>query len=398
MSAHRFHATHDIAMDKDTIKDPGDAGTISVLKSGLCELVTATGETRTLPVPISKGQVIMLVMKTDVGDCTVSVTSGFNADGTTSLVFNDVGDMVRLVAAPISATAFRWRLVAADGVETPTPPLSNVSLDDDSPVTLGTGSDRKIVWDGSSLNVGPASGLWTGCPSEMDPDPYMAVRVFDDFDRGGISATAPLPLWDIITGAGGTNIFRTDVGGGVLNLVSAGTDNDYHAIATPGTPFDLLNAKKLWFEARFRLVEAATNQSSWWFGLTSDLTTGGMQTDAAGPLGTYDGVLIWKTEGLMTVLSETSNAGTQASNSTMGTFVTNTWTRVGFYVDATATTAVVTFYTDLDGTGPLTAFGTTKTLTRAGLVPMYLVGGLKAGPSGNAETLQIDYIKCVQLR
>lgn len=361
MSAHNHIVERDVAW-ADPISDPGTAGTIDVTASGICELVTATSEARTLPRPLFLGQHIFLTHMTDEGDCTIAVTGGYDAAGHTSIVFSDAGDVAELYAIHVGST-LRWQVLSNRGWS----PLSG------------------------------KSGLWANAPAPA-VDPSLTVEVFDDFHRGGISATAPLPLWDIITGAGGTNIFRTDVLGGVLNIVSAGTDNDYHAIATPGTPFDLLNAKKLWFEARFRLSEATTNQSSWWFGLTSSLTTGGMQADASGPLGTYDGVLIWKTEGLMTVLSETSNASSQATNTTMGTFVTNTWTRVGFYVDATATTATVTFYTDLDGAGPMTAFGTTKTLTRSGLVPMHLVGGLKAGPSAGAETLQIDYMKCLQIR
>jgi hypothetical protein len=42
--------------------------------------------------------------------------------------------------------------------------------------------------------------------------------------------------------------------------------------------------------------------------------------------------------------------------------------------------------------------GTTKTLTLSGLGQMYLIATVKAGAGGNAETLQLDYIKCRQLR
>lgn len=276
-----------------------------------------------------------------------------------------------------------------------------IGMTDGVALKLGTSLDKQVSYDGVNdvVVVDPVSaGLWSGCPSAMDPDPSKFIMVFDDFDRGGISATVPLPLWDTITGAGGTNAFRTDIHGGVINLVTAATDNDYMALATPTTPFDFVNAKAFWFEARFRLAEATTNESAWWFGLTEDLTTGGFQANTAGPLATYDGVMVWKNEASMDILSETSNAGTQNTNTTMGTFVTNTWTRVGFYVSGAATTAVVTWYKELTGSGALSAFGTTQNLTRAGLVPMHLVFGVKAGPTAAAETLQVDYIKAVQLR
>jgi hypothetical protein len=99
----------------------------------------------------------------------------------------------------------------------------------------------------------------------------------------------------------------------------------------------------------------------------------------------------------MSVDFETSNAGTQATAAAEATFVTNKWSRVGFYFDGTATTSVITPYYDMNEAGVWTA-GTAKNITLAGLEEMHLVAGVKAGPSGNAETLQIDYIKCVQLR
>jgi len=42
--------------------------------------------------------------------------------------------------------------------------------------------------------------------------------------------------------------------------------------------------------------------------------------------------------------------------------------------------------------------GTAQNITLSGLEEMHLVFGVKAGPGGAAETLQVDYIKCMQLR
>jgi hypothetical protein len=154
--------------------------------------------------------------------------------------------------------------------------------------------------------------------------------------------------------------------------------------------------KKLWFEARFKLAEGTTNESAWWFGFTDTLTTGGFQANAAGPLASYDGALIWKDEATMDIDFETSNAGTQATTTAMATFVTDTWTRVGFYFDGTATTSVITPYCDVDGTGLVA--GTAQNITLSGLEEMHLVFGVKAGPTAAAETLQVDYIKVVQIR
>ena len=100
----------------------------------------------------------------------------------------------------------------------------------------------------------------------------------------------------------------------------------------------------------------------------------------------------------MAIDFETSNDGTQATAAgDGGTFVSGTWTTVGFYFDGTATTSVITPYYNVAGGSVLTA-GTAKNITLAGLAEMHVVAGVKAGPTAAAETLQIDYIKCVQLR
>lgn len=284
--------------------------------------------------------------------------------------------------------------VRAGGTKVIAATASGIQLPDSVSIRYGDGPDVSTQWNGTYLQSGPESGLWAGCPSMNDPDPYKAVVLFDDFLTGVATGTQWITVDD---GGTGTNAYA-DVRGGSINIVTAAADNDYHAMRSTSQCFNLVDAKALWFEARFKLTEAATNESAWWFGLTDTTTTGGFQANTAGPLASYDGVMVWKDEASLSILSETSNAGTQATNTTMGTFVSGNWTRVGFFVSAAATTAVVTFYTDLTDSGTMTAFGTTKNLTRAGLEEMHAIFGVKAGPSGNAETLQVDYVKCVQLR
>lgn len=272
-------------------------------------------------------------------------------------------------------------------------PSTSVIMADSIPVIFGTDSDIRTQFNGTVMTSGPASGLWTGCPSLLDPDPYKFFVVFDDFCTGVATGTNWISVDD---GGTGTNA-HVDVRGGALAVVTAAADNDYHAMSSTSECFNLVATKELWFEARFRLTEANTNESAWWFGLTDTLTTGGFQADTGGPLASYDGVLIWKDEATMAVDFETSNAGTQATGTNLGTFVSATWTRVGFHCSAAATTAVVTPYLDLSDSGTMTA-GTPQNLTRSGLEEMHVVFGVKAGPTAGAETLQVDYIKVVQIR
>lgn len=239
---------------------------------------------------------------------------------------------------------------------------------------------------------------YVSCADFGGADPYRSYvfeEEFMQFTSAGALAT-PYNLVSIDDGATGTNA-GADGAGGILNLVTAAGDNDYHALASGTEPFLFAAGKKAWCEARFKIAEATTNESAWWFGLTDTLTTGGLQANAAGPLASYDGALIWKDEATMTIDFETSNAGTQATDSELATAVTDTWTRAAFYFDGTATTATITPYLAVNGATTLTAYDA-QDITLSGLEEMHVVIGVKAGPTAAAETLQIDYVRCEQLR
>lgn len=253
-----------------------------------------------------------------------------------------------------------------------------------------------------SIAVAPPIGgaLWGNFPASALPNPFKYFGIADDFMNPATSAVSDEHAWVAVNDGGtGTPVFQ-DAAGGVFNVVTAAADNDYSAYKSLTQPFLFAADKKLWFEARFKLAEATVLESTWWFGLSDTTTTGGMQANAAGPLASYDGALIWKTpETAMTINFETSNAGTQNTASAEATSVSNTWTRVGFYFDGAATTGVITPYYEVTGVAnaPLVA-GTPLNITLSGLEEMNLIFGVKAGPTAAAETLQIDYIKCYQLR
>lgn len=269
---------------------------------------------------------------------------------------------------------------------------ADLAVGDNDKIILGDGSDVQLQWNATYLEGGPTTGLWALCPSHAQANFHgVAFEIFDDFmDPASATASDVQAFTETDDGGTGTNAFQ-DAVGGIYNVVTAGADNDHHAMSSVSEDFLFASGKKLWFEARFRLAEANTNESAWWFGLTDTLTTGGLQAEAAGPLASYDGALIWKDEATMEIDFETSNAGTQATGANIATFVTNTWTTVGFYFDGTVTTSTITPY--VDGTGY-----TAQNITLAGLQEMHLVFGVKAGPSNGAETLEVDYVRCVQLR
>jgi hypothetical protein len=260
---------------------------------------------------------------------------------------------------------------------------------------FGIAADGSLILNGQRISGPAPSALWAGAPSVNNPDPSAYYQIFDDFMNPATTAISDTMAWTVLSdGATGTPVFQ-DAAGGIFNVVTAAAQNDYSAYSSVTEPFKFAAGKELWFEARFKLAEATTNDAAWWFGLMDTLTTGGLQTGASGPLASYDGALIWKDEDTMTVDFETSNAGTQATTSAFATFVTDTWTKVGFYFDGAETTSVITPYADV-GAGWVA--GTAQNITLSGLEEMHVVFGVKAGPGAAAETLQVDYVKCVQAR
>lgn len=262
-------------------------------------------------------------------------------------------------------------------------------------VRLSRGTDGSVIYEDSRIAPGRVPDLWLDAPAPtQDPDTYHLLH--DEFINPASATASDVQAWTALNdGATGTPAFQ-DAAGGIFNVVTAAADNDYSAYSSVAENWLFASGKKLWFEAKFKLSEAATSESTWWFGLSDTLTTGGMQANTAGPLASYDGALIWKTpETALTVNFETSNAGTQNTLSEFATAISNTWHRAGFYFDGAATTSAITPYFH---NGTSWTMGTAKDITLSGLEEMHVVFGVKAGPGGGAETLQIDYVKCLQLR
>ncbi len=98
------------------IPDPGDTGTIEVSHPGYCELTTAGSETRSLPDPSFKGQIIDFTMIVDVNDCVITAVSPINQTANTTMTFADIGDHLRLIGFYNATDGWEWRAVANDGV------------------------------------------------------------------------------------------------------------------------------------------------------------------------------------------------------------------------------------------------------------------------------------------
>jgi hypothetical protein len=143
-----------------TMKDPGDAGTISVGGRMLCyvNLVTAAAETRTLGDPSHGGQILTLCLKTDGGDCTVTASSAINQAGDTSFIMDNAGDTVTLVGVEDGAD-LEWRVTHTDGVA-----VQTVTINAITEATAGSGVtvDTAVIRDGSFHGIQGAPTAETG--------------------------------------------------------------------------------------------------------------------------------------------------------------------------------------------------------------------------------------------
>lgn len=136
-------------------KDPGASGTITVDRSP-CRvgLTSSAAEARTLSRPTRTGVMLLIYMLHDGGDITLTVTGGFDENGTTTFTFSDAGQFAFFTSV-YDGTNYIWRKIAdyETGQLTPT---EQAFL---SGVTAGTAAASKaVVLDSSGNVVMPANG------------------------------------------------------------------------------------------------------------------------------------------------------------------------------------------------------------------------------------------------
>ncbi|MCX5683730.1 MAG: DUF2190 family protein [Planctomycetota bacterium] len=96
------------------LTDPGNAGAIPVTDSGHCDLVTTAAQTRTLAAPTYLGQLLLVSLKTDGGNCVITCATTVNQTGNNTITLDDAGDAILLVAKA-NGTNKRWSVVSSDG-------------------------------------------------------------------------------------------------------------------------------------------------------------------------------------------------------------------------------------------------------------------------------------------
>lgn len=232
-----------------------------------------------------------------------------------------------------------------------------------------------------------ATGQMPHLPIATPPSAHHII--YDDFVKG-IAAGAMEATWTVTADSTGTATL-IDAAGGVLQISCAATaDNDAVQVQLLQETIRLASGKSIWYETRIRVPAADVTNIDFAVGLavTEDLTGVADNMPA-------NGIVFTKTDaGVGTVFLASSDNGTNiVSAASLKTLVTNTWTRLGFYVDG-GTTGHVTVTPYIDGVAgtPITAV---TYATMSELAPIFMV---RNGDGITTQKLDVDYVYVVQIR
>jgi hypothetical protein len=380
MSAHRTLNDLFRAFDltgPGRLPDPGDTGTITVSQWGqICSVVTTGAQTRTLAAPTKPGVMAVVVLDERGGDLTLTVTGGYNQLGTTTIVFDTAGDWVAFVSVKVGAN-YRWRIVAQEGTgayETNANLLSAVI----------TALEATTL---SATTVG-GSSMWTGAPSPADPSYESLVhQYFNDFVMltRDYDATNDWTMTEVHGGE--TQAIRADVVGGTLLLTNnATTDNSGCQIHFKQEQFKFAANKTLWFEARIKAAArkvGANSEIDIIVGLWKDedlkAVADNMAADGA-HFHVDDETKVWK--------FTASKGGTHTGTLTTAVDLSADWVTLGFKVNGV--TSIVPYINGVAQTAVTATMQDTEELAIGFMV--------RNGDAAITQTLEIDYVRCVQLR
>ena len=139
------------------LNDPGASGTITATMYGqICPVVTAGAEARTLAQPNRAGILTTVVLDTDGGDLTLTVTGGYNEDGDTTITFDTAGNLAVFLSIKVGTT-YRWELIKQSGTDASTETLDVESLSINGTAVTATAAE---------LNYNDIAALGTGAASK----------------------------------------------------------------------------------------------------------------------------------------------------------------------------------------------------------------------------------------
>lgn len=255
-----------------------------------------------------------------------------------------------------------------------------------------TGGRRQITFRDVQLSPSLGSSPWEHYCGMLLHDPGVGMILRDDFTKLDTAATNG--QWATVKGTGGS----LSLSGNTIHIPTAASANDYMVLTTQQAAFALTNYTPIVIEAYVNVTEAATNLSSWFFGLSS-VTTTGFLSNAGAPPASYSGFVFWKATGAMALKAQASNATVQTSTGTLATVASGQSYILGAYLDPNdGVTGTITYWvsTVVSGVRSLVATGSVS-IALASLATMFLQFGIRAGGSG-AETMTLDYVQAYQTR
>ncbi len=121
-------AVFDLFKSPYAMEDPGASKPIRVDRQlAVVPIKTAAAEARTLTQPTKAGLTCTVVLRTDGGDLTLTVTGGYNQAAATTLTFAEAGDFVTFRSIQVGSLYY-WRIVEYEGVAVTEASLSATSL------------------------------------------------------------------------------------------------------------------------------------------------------------------------------------------------------------------------------------------------------------------------------
>ena len=254
------------------------------------------------------------------------------------------------------------------------------------------------VWD-STVCPQKHTSLFELVPLAMLSYPNLAFTFFDDFITMPSTKAAQSGHWAVTedNGAHGTDAVQEAVNG-VYRHYCDGDDNDEAYVHHNLEMFQLRNGKHLFWQARVKLTESATNKANFIVGLSENVGADHLVDNGGGPPANYDGMCWYKLDSNMFIEFETSLAAAQVESSDVAAHTSGTWYELGAWCKPnTATTFTVFPYYRIGTANGVLRASNTHALTLTGHGEMEAFFGVKAG-SGAEEYIEIDYFWVCQER
>lgn len=240
------------------------------------------------------------------------------------------------------------------------------------------------VWVVCSTSTLSGSSMWTGVPN-LGSGNTTTHQFFDDFEKSLIGATSWVVTED---DAADTQAVSDAQHGEMVLTCKATTDDDACQIQWAQETFLLTAGKRMWFEAKVKIVPADVTNVDFFVGLCQkeDLTGVADNHPATG-------IGFFKTDGATAIKLCSSDGGTDTdSAASLATLVTNTYITLGWFFDGGAS-----------GTGTITPYvngvaGTPIVCTYAAATEMSAILMVRNGDNVTQQIMKADYVKAVAER